>query len=355
MKHWGWAVLMALLIATGAWAQSEMRVSTIKPQYLPPAELARILGVRARDGREVLEWRAGNDIRSVEIRRNDAANLVMIIGESGDVAAAEAMVKATDVAPRQIMIEAKIVEVNRTRLSDLGFDWSDISARFGGRFDHRQLYRKSTNDYGTGSYESRSKGTDRSSLFDASASVFTNLRILEQAGAATLRDAPRILTLNNRRATILDGKRVTYITRYSSYTNLFETDTLDAGLTLSVVPSLGESGYLTLDVRAELTSLSDNISGSPVKDGQIVENTVLVKDGETVLLGGFQRTIEKRTQRRFPVLGRFIPFLFSREIVTTSTLENFVAITAHAVDLAAGVDERTRGVLEPVEPQDQRK
>ena len=46
MKRWGWAVLMSGLIASGAWAQSEMRVATLKPQYLPPAELAQILGVR---------------------------------------------------------------------------------------------------------------------------------------------------------------------------------------------------------------------------------------------------------------------------------------------------------------------
>lgn len=345
-------MLLTALIATGAWAQSETKISTFKPQYLPPGELVRVVGVREAQGREVLEWRVGNDIRSVEIRRNDAANLVMIVGEAGDVTAAEALVKAADVAPRQIRVEAKIVELDRNRLSDLGFDWSQISARFGGRYDYRQQYRKVTDEIPPGTFESRTKRTDRISTFEATGNVFTDLRVLEQAGAATLRDAPSILTLNNRRATILDGQRVTYITRYSSYTNLYETDTLDAGLTLSVVPSLGESGYLTLDVRAELTRLTGDISGSPIKDGQIVENTVVVKDGETVLLGGFQRTVESRNHRRFPLLGRIIPFLFSREIVTNSNREHFVAITAHVVDLAVRVDDRTRDILEPVEPPD---
>ncbi len=176
--------------------------------------------------------------------------------------------------------------------------------------------------------------------------MFESLRLLQEVGAATFRDAPRILTVNNRRATILDGKRVTYITRYSSFTNLFETDTLDAGLTLSVLPSLGESGYLTLDIRAELTSLVQEISGSPVKDGQIVENTVLVKDGETVLLGGFVRTTEVKTRRRIPLLGSVLPFLFSREIANQSTIESYVAITPHVVDLAAGVDQKTKDIIE---------
>lgn len=333
-------------LTIGTVAGAEMRVATVKPQYVPPAELSRVLGIHEREGADLLEWRSGEGLRSVEVRRNDAANLIVIAGEAEDVSAAEAMIKAADVAPRQVMIAATIVEVDRDRLTELGFDWSQISARIGTNYRYNSRYNKSTVSYdNTYGYERRVKTTDRFSNVELSGDLFTDFRALERAGAATFRDAPRILTLNNRRATILDGQRVTYITRYSSYTNLFETDTLDAGLTLSVVPSLGESGYLTLDVRAELTSLIKEISGSPVKDGQIVENMVVVKDGETVLLGGFQRTAERKSSRRFPVLGRLIPFLFSRESVTQTRRESFVAITARVVDLAAGMDEASRGIL----------
>jgi type IV pilus assembly protein PilQ len=348
MKRWGWIVVMIAMSAGGA--RAEMQVATYRPQYLPPAELARVLGLREREGHNVLEWRAGDVVRSVEVLRNDSANLIMLTGEAGDVAMAEVLIKAADVAPRQIMIEATIVEVDRDRLTEMGFDWSQISVRAGTSYRYDSRYRKSTYTSDGFSGENRFKTTDRASNTTLTGDLFTDLRILERAGAATYRDAPRLLTLNNRRATILDGERVTYITRYSSYTNLFETDTLDAGLTLSIVPSLGESGYLTMDVRAELTNLTREISGSPVKDGQIVENTVVVKDGETVLLGGFQRTAERRNRRGLPVLGRLIPFLFSRETVTKTRRENFVAITARVVDLATGVDEATRGILKNPEP-----
>lgn len=167
-----------------------------------------------------------------------------------------------------------------------------------------------------------------------------------EKGAATYRDAPRILTLNNHEATILDGQRVTYVTRYSSYANMFATDSMDAGLRLNVLPSLGESGYLTLAIRAELTSMSGSISGSPVKDGQIVENTIVVKDGETVLLGGFTRTVDHATRRDFPGLGRVLPFLFSRQTTTQSRRQSFIVITPHVVDLTGGLDTQTRGAVE---------
>jgi type II secretory pathway component GspD/PulD (secretin) len=336
---------MTLALSTGALA--EQRVATVKPQYLRPGDLADALGVRQHDGHDVLEWRVGADVHAVDVRRNDAANLFVITGESDDVGAAEAMVKAMDVAPRQIMIEAQIVEIDRDRLSDLGFDWSQISARIGAQGHYLIDYRKLTEEFQEGfKYTARRKSTDRQATAIADGTVFGFLRALERAGAARLRDAPRILTLNNRTANILDGQRVTYITRYSSFTNLFETDTLDAGLTLNVTPSLGESGYLTLDVRTELTSLTGNISGSPVKDGQIVENTVIVKDGQTVLLGGFQRSVDQKQRHVFPVLGNVVPFLFSSTTTTHSNRESFVALTARVVDLNAAVDQPTRDILE---------
>jgi type IV pilus assembly protein PilQ len=257
------------------------------------------------------------------------------------------MVKVVDVPPRQILVEARIVEVDRNKALDAGIDVSRISTFANSNQDlTNEVSKRRSSTVGGPELEGRDQfKVDRRRL-STSVGLSQFLTLLDESGAATFRDAPRILTINNRRATILDGQRVTYITRYSSYTNLFETDTLDAGLTLSVLPSLGESGYLTLDIRAELTTLRSEISGSPVKDGQIVENTVMVKDGESILLGGFQRTTEERVHRRFPLLGHVLPFLFSREIVKKTTRESFVVLTPRVVDLATGLDSRTREVIQ---------
>jgi type II secretory pathway component GspD/PulD (secretin) len=154
------------------------------------------------------------------------------------------------------------------------------------------------------------------------------------------------LTLNNRRATILDGQRVTYITRYSSYTNLYETDSMDAGLTLSVLPSLGESGYITLKINAEMTTLEGKIAGSPIKTGQLIENTIVVKDGESVLLGGLTRSSEARTRKRFPILGYVLPFIFSREVTNRDEIESYMILTPKVVDFATTLDEETKAKLE---------
>jgi type II secretory pathway component GspD/PulD (secretin) len=173
------------------------------------------------------------------------------------------------------------------------------------------------------------------------------LSLLDEAGAATVRNAPRILTLNNRTASILDGERVTYVTRYSGYNDLFKTDSMDAGLALTVLPSLGESGYITLRINAELTSLGNSkISGSPVKEGQMVENTVIVKDGESILLGGLSRSVDQTVKKRFPILGHVLPFLFSREITIKENFESLIILTPTVVDFATALDEETMGLIE---------
>jgi len=123
---------------------------------------------------------------------------------------------------------------------------------------------------------------------------------------------------------------------------------MDAGLTLSVLPSLGESGYITMEINAELTSLttSSQLEGSPIKDGQMVENTVIVKDGQSVLLGGLSRSVEQKSQKRFPILAHIPPFLFSRHITTASEVQSFIVLTPRVIDFGGNLDEATRRTIE---------
>ena len=80
--------------------------------------------------------------------------------------------------------------------------------------------------------------------------------------------------------------------KLSSFTNIYETEELASGLMLSVTPSLGKSGYLKLKVKAKLAFLAESglDSDMPVESGQSLENMVIMKDGESLVPGGFKRT-----------------------------------------------------------------
>jgi len=346
---------LIILLASPAGAQTEsaagqtpLFVSTMKPQYLPPADLLSLLGARGEGNQRRLDWRAAEGIRSVDVRVNDVSNLLIISGDSTDVVYVQNLIRQSDLPPRQIEIEVKIVEISTNKARNIGLDWENLfratrvnaSALYQ---DNRRITRYDNgydeNDYHNYQSDAVASATTNVSLYDL-------LKILDSSGVGTSRTAPKVLTLNNRRATILDGQRVTYITRYDAYHNLYQTDSMDAGLTLSVLPSLGESGYITLDINAEMTNLSGNISGSPVKDGQMINNTVVVKDGQSILLGGLSRKVESKYKKRFPLLGYVLPFLFSRESTRSDQIESIMILTPHVVDFAGALDDHTKSLLD---------
>lgn len=339
---------LALAFAGPAAAAPQFR--TLRPSFVSPRELADMLGATEYAGAAILRWSADGAEHLVTLRHNDAANLLVIEGEPGDLDRVAAQAAVFDVAPRQIALEARVIEVDTDASRELGFDWNVYGDAFARWFASNRRAHDATSVEQSGfpsySLERNQRLTQNGDEQSANAVMQTNFRMLEQSGAVTSRDTPRILTLNNRPATILDGERTTYVTRYAAYTNLFETETMDSGLRLEVTPSLGESGYLRLTLKAELTRLSGNLSGSPVKSGQIVENTVMAKDGETVVLGGFTRTSESKSVRGLPVLGRVLPWLFSRQSTRQRHTETILVITPRVVDLAGNVGPREKELLE---------
>ncbi len=331
---------------------------TYTPKHVPPAELQAALGTRESGGRSVIDWSLGGVGHTVEIRRNDPANLMLFTGDDAAVEAVQELAKAFDQAPRQISLEARIVEVDTDRARDLGIDWSQLALSVDGTQNAARRHVVSTIKGGSGSSQNEVEQADGLVGLNTRLTLANALHLLESKGAATTRDMPRVITLNNRPAFILDGQRVTFATRANGYAQIYVADTMDAGLKLQVTPSLLESGQLRLKLMAELTELvivSDNfgrgsiyaaLSGSPVKRGQIVENTIVARDGQVILLGGFTRTVERRSRQRFPILGSILPFLFSREIVQQSHHESLITLTPRVVDLEVGPDNTQKKLIE---------
>ena len=268
------------------------------------------------------------------------------------------------ISPSVHAVVRDVHEVDTDAARDLGVDWSAIrsNASVAGRGDYRNdpQNQKDESDGNTHAYERGSKLKAGATEVQLIGSLMDELHLLEEKGAASYHDAPRLLALNNQPATVLDDYRVTYVNRANGYANINQSETMDAGLRLEVAPSLGESGYLKLDLEAELSNLLQGemnngastfrdysaISGSPIKHGQILRNAVMARDGETVVLAGFTRTVDSKIRRRFPLLGTILPFLCSREMITQRHHESLIVITPRVVDLAGKLDARDKGLLE---------
>lgn len=299
-------------------------------KYISPVELMEELTAQnSLDKGNILSI---NESR-VRVIFNNSTNQVLLNGDSSSISNALQLIEFLDVPPRQIIIEAKIIEINNEKLSELGMDWQTLldQTALSSRpyLDYRGI--ETTTDNVTTKIESSEYGTPTQT--HASINAGDLLKIIKDTNIGEIISTPKIVTTNNREGTILDGSRITYVTRYSSYANIYETQELTAGLSLSVTPSLGESGYLKLIVIAKLTTLGEIIAGSPSESGQIIQNTVIVKDGEEFLLGGFKKTEKSKQKRKVPILGTILPFLFSRTTEVDIVKDFLIVLKPTVIDL----------------------
>jgi len=358
-------ILLCLLISVSAVVQESAAQDPVShivsekydPAYLSVLELTDLLGTQWSNGRHRLQWLDGSEPKTVDLRAHETANFLIVTGSRADVDNVFALMRELDLPPQQIEIEAMIIEMDNQRAHDLGLDWEHMLQRttmnFELRRDDNDTYlnsnREQTNSYGThtdSDLQNRDYWQKDRRLNIRSNPILSQLiGIIEETGSGKVRYTPKVLTLNNRTGTLLDGQRTTFVTRVSAASNTYETQSMDAGLKLSVTPTLGQAGYLTLHVLAELTQLEPalDFSGSPVKNGQILENTIIVPDGQHVVLGGFQRVEKRKVTRRIPILGHILPFLFSRDSHTEIHFDSIVVLTARVVGLDAPLDE---GVVE---------
>jgi general secretion pathway protein D len=144
------------------------------------------------------------------------------------------------------------------------------------------------------------------------------LEALKSVATANLLSTPSILTLDNQEAKIVVGQNVPFITGSSTTTssgtsNPFQTiERQDVGITLKVVPHIGDGGAVRLEVEQEVSSVVP--SSSSVKSADLITNkrsiktTILADDGQTIVLGGLLQDDSTHSGAKVPFLGD-IPLL----------------------------------------------
>lgn len=277
------------------------------------------------------------------------------------------VVTQIDIKPQQILIETKIVEVNRDILKDIGFDWgtgtggaesSTISAVSTGK--------SSPDGKSVGSMGGHILGSEvRPSGFGPKAGVSsvpgtepfnvglellykkltgtqfeTILHALEEDVHTNTLSSPRIMALNNQEATILIGTRYPILkTQVSGTDTTTTTITLDyyqdIGIQLNVAPQTAADGYVNMVIHPAVTSYTDTLGTNayPIILTREAETRVLMKDGETVVIGGLLKDVKTKGNMGVPLLGK-IPFLgalFRRETVDTEKIELMIFITARII------------------------
>jgi type II secretory pathway component GspD/PulD (secretin) len=273
----------------------------------------------------------------------------------------KSVIEKIDIKPRQIMIEAKIIEVSRDYLEDIGFEYS---TNYVGASDIKIDGINSGDDYGVGGQMVAGTGAAASitpSVFSPSATglspsnagmqmVIRQLvgskfeaifHALEEDVHSNLLSAPRIMTLDNQEATILVGTKYPILSTSVSGTDTTTTTTSldyyqEIGIQLNVVPQISGENKINIIIHPAITSYTNTVGTNlyPIIITREAETQVLMNDGETIVIGGLIKDYDNTSKLGVPFLSK-IPILglfFRRDTTDTAKIELLVFITARIVD-----------------------
>ena len=243
------------------------------------------------------------------------------------------MITRIDVASRQVMIEARIVEASDTfgralgvklgtvsnnafhvggsQYVSVGGNYNAIGAQTGQSTGTTPFADSQFVNFGAQAGAVSSTTTAASvalSLFSATAGRFLNLELsaLEEDGTGRIISSPRVITADQVQAVVEAGEQVPYQVATSS--GATSITFVQASIKLQVTPQITPEGNVILDVEVNKDSLGTLTAAGFTIDTKHVKTTALVENGGTVVLGGLFQQTDTDTVDKVPLLGD-IPFL----------------------------------------------
>lgn len=229
------------------------------------------------------------------------------------------LLKDIDRAPRQIMIEAQILEVTLSKEDSQGVDWARLFASNGG--DGSIATRGLANAGG-----SSGKGL----LFTLdNEDIVATLTALEDDGRIRTLSTPKLLALENREASVIVGDRRGFqVTTTINQVTTESIEFLESGVILRVTPQVDQAGRIMLDIHPEVSTGTVDANGIPSQTTTEVSTRLLVDSGETVFVGGLIKQNVTQSRSGVPGLSRVpgVGLLFSSRENTSVNTETIVLI-----------------------------
>jgi len=292
---------------------------------------------------------------TAKITADKATNSLIIMAGKEDYLVLEEIINKLDVPRSMVYIESLIMEVNVEKDFNLGVEWmaggkTSIDGKetaIGGSF-------RSTGGVLPSPLTLPDQGFSLGIFSEAvtiAGITFPNLgavvRAFKKDKDVHILSTPQILTTDNEEATITVGKNVPYQTRagtsdaavdYSYY------EYKDVGITLKITPQISKDRLVRLNISLESTKLDElasTVDDRPTTLKRTIENTVIVKDKNTVVIGGLIDDSFSKTEYKVPCLGDIplLNFLFKSTSSAGDKTNLFVFIAPHVIENPAEAKE----------------
>jgi len=286
---------------------------------------------------------------------DDRTNVLIIRDLPQNIVEVKALVATLDTATPQVLIEARIVEVDTSFTREFGIQWGGSVQTGSGNTKFGLI---GAQDPSGGSLPGGAVTAGTTVPFTATAPVPSfavnlpaaigqgagggiafgllkdNLRLdlslsaLEASGKGKIISSPKIVTTDNKEAVIEQGTQIPYSTVSASGTN---TQFIDATLSLKVTPHITPDGRVSMKLEAKNDSQGEVAAGSttPSINKKKATTEVLIRDGETTVIGGIMQITRNENRAGLPWLSRIpvLGYLFRKDSNSTRNRELLIFIT----------------------------
>ena len=258
----------------------------------------------------------------------------------------ERILAELDVRPQQVLLEATILRAELTDDNALGIDFSIV-----GGVDLQELGAASfgLTDVTTGMLpDARFERFNAIATTDLTGdmsddgitvgiikdNVAVFLHALEEVTDTVVLANPKVLALNKQRGQVIVGRRDGFMTTTVTETQAIQTvEFLETGTQLMFRPFIGADGFVRMELHPEDSVGFVNAQGLPSEQTTEVTTNVIVRDGDTILIGGLFREVTTDARSQVPGLGSvpLVGSLFRSRQETTAREEVIILLTVHIV------------------------
>ena len=288
------------------------------------------------------------DSGKVTITPDKASNSLVIMASPTDYTNLIQVIKKLDRRSKQVFVQVLIAEVSIDKSNELGVELGVLGGgspssnlTIAGMYDP-------LNSLTTVGTIVASGGALTPSITAKPLNITAVLKALDKNGLVNILSTPNILTSDNKEAEINVGENVPFqgSATQSTFGTTQSVERKDIGINLKIKPQISEGDYIRMDINQEISAVkaSKGQAIDLVTTKRSAKTSVVIKDKETVVIGGLIQDSEQETVSKVPFLGDIplLGWLFKSKSKTHSKTNLVILLTPHIVKDAADLAEMTR-------------
>ncbi len=300
----------------------------------------------------------------LSVASDENTNSLVIIAAPEDFRIIKQVIDKLDIRRKQVFVEAVILEMASDETFDIGLGYHVGNASDSGALS---AYSAQLNGYSLGLSSADllsglamgvfgeaidiSVADDEGTTTSMSVPAFgIALNALQSQSAVNILSTPNILTMDNEEAKIIVGRNIPFPTstgRDSNNNPIISYQREDVAITLKVTPQINESNFVTLEVFQEVSEIEEDSQGLDVSSAGFItskrsaETVVVVRDNQTVVVGGLIANTSTQVETKIPILGDMplLGLLFRGTRDSSRKTNLLIFLTPHVIDSPEDLEE----------------